>query len=297
MDIGDRLKDIREKKGISQQKLADGINALIGTEFKRTTISNYETDTSQPELQVLAAIVKVLGITSDELLGIGNGVSYAQLNAQPNAQLTVKEAKEKYTKRLGNDHVAQSAAPVPDHVVDTSGRKLIPILDIKAAAGVTGIINPDFITAEDVIMLPAHMIKSGVHTCIRIKGPSMAPTMQDGSYAAIRYIDRGDWANQRSELVYFVVDTDGKAYIKRLKNRLGSGEKGFIVCMSDNPDKVSHPNFNLHLEEIAHLWIVEWYLSAKIPNIHDTYFSRVSNLEDKVDLLDELVRTMQKQLK
>ena len=36
------------------------------------------------------------------------------------------------------------------------------------------------------------------------------------------------------EQVYVVTDRDGKAYVKRVKNRL---DKGFIVCMSDNPDK------------------------------------------------------------
>ena len=66
------------------------------------------------------------------------------------------------------------------------------------------------------------------------------------------------------EQVYVVTDRDGKAYVKRVKNRL---DKGFIVCMSDNPDKAYYPNFNLQTDEIHTIWHAEWYISAKMPNI------------------------------
>ena len=126
----------------------------------------------------------------------------------------------------------------------------------------------------------------------------MAPTYQDGGFLIIRLLDPLDWVNLRNEYCYVVVDNEGKTYIKRLKNRfLQGGGGGFIVCTSDNPDKTSHPNFNLYAHEIHHIWFVEWYLTAKMPNIHDQYYSRLSGLEDKFDLLAEEVKNMKKGLK
>jgi phage repressor protein C with HTH and peptisase S24 domain len=168
-------------------------------------------------------------------------------------------------------------------------------VDVKAAAG-PGYINSEHLTADDVIRMPAHLVKSGHHLCIRIKGTSMAPTLQDGGYAIIRLLERSEWLHMPSERIYLVVDNDGKTAIKRVKNRF-SGEKGFIVLSSDSPDKSSHPTYNLHPEEIAFIWYVEWYFTAKMPNVHDQYYNRVSQLQDSVDQLSEEVRSIKKQLK
>ncbi len=159
------------------------------------------------------------------------------------------------------------------------GSGVIPIVDIAAAAG-TGYYNADVITTEDTIRLPAHLSNKGIHICIRIKGDSMSPTLLDGGYLIVRHIDKGDWANIRNEHIYVVSDMEGRAFVKRVKNRF---EKGFIVLMSDNPDKSQYPNFNLQSNEINTIWHAEWYLSAKMPNIHSGYYKRLQQLEDRLD--------------
>jgi hypothetical protein len=55
--------------------------------------------------------------------------------------------------------------------------------------------------------------------------------------------------------------------------------------MSDNPDKVNYGNFNLMEDEINSILYAEFYISAKMPNIHETYYKKVGELEDKYDLL------------
>lgn len=166
---------------------------------------------------------------------------------------------------------------------------LIPIVDITAAAG-GGAYNSDYINEEDVIRLPHHMVNRGFHQCIRIKGQSMAPTFQDGGYIINRLLDRGEWLDIREQHVYVVTDREGKTYIKRLKNRLK--EHGFIVCTSDNPDKANFPNFNLMEDELCNVWEVEWYMTAKMPNIHETYYTKVQRLEDDMDELKSLVHKL-----
>ena len=83
--------------------------------------------------------------------------------------------------------------------------------------------------------------------------------------------------------------------MERVKNRLR--EKGFIVCASDNPDKVSYPNFNLRQEELHSILYMEWYFTAKMPNIHETYYKKVENLEDKYDMVQIQLDEIRKRLK
>ena len=166
--------------------------------------------------------------------------------------------------------------------VDKAGNMMIPIADIKAAAG-TGYINSGVLRTSDFIQLPPNLARSGRYLCIRIKGSSMSPTLQDGGYVIIRLLDRGEWRALLSDSVYVVSDKEEKTYLKRVRNRFANG---FIVLTSDNPDKATYPNFNLHEDEILSIWYVEWYLSAKMPNIHDQFYSRVERLENSIEDLN-----------
>ncbi|RKE02345.1 LexA family transcriptional regulator [Marinifilum flexuosum] len=158
--------------------------------------------------------------------------------------------------------------------------KAVAVTDISVAAGNGGFANQDYITKEDTIQLPDQMLGQGYHICVRVKGDSMSPTLQDSGYVVIRLLEIEEWQHMRDEHIYVVSDKEGKAYLKRVKNRI---ERGFITLMSDNPDKSSYPNFNLQIEEIHTIWHAEWYFSAKMPNIHDQYYSRLQRLEDRFD--------------
>jgi phage repressor protein C with HTH and peptisase S24 domain len=178
---------------------------------------------------------------------------------------------------------------VIEEVTTISDFKNIPITDIKAAAG-SGYMNTEVLRTSDFVQLPASLIKSGKYLCIRIKGHSMSPTLQDGGYMIIRLLDKGDWKTLISDRVYVVSDIEGKTWLKRVRNRF---ESGFIVLTSDNPDKATFPNFNLKSEEIVSIWYAEWYLSAKMPNIHDQFYSKVERIENSLEDLsrkfDELI--------
>jgi phage repressor protein C with HTH and peptisase S24 domain len=158
----------------------------------------------------------------------------------------------------------------------------IPIADIKAAAG-GGYQNSHELMSGDFIQLPPTLTKSGKHLCIRIKGNSMSPTLQDGGFVVIRFIDKGDWRNIINERVYVITDNEGNTYLKRVRNRFTNG---FLVLTSDNPDKATYPNFNLQQNELLNIWYVEWYLSAKMPNIHDQFYSKLERLENNIDDLN-----------
>ena len=161
----------------------------------------------------------------------------------------------------------------------------IPLVDISVAAGCCGYDNPNYLEVVDTIKMPSSMVRDGRrYFCVHIKGESMSPTLLDSSYVVVRLLERSEWQDMPDRHVYVVSDRDGRSYIKRIKNRFN--KNGFIVCMSDNIDKVNYPNFNLEEQEINSILHAEWYFSAKMPNLNETYYDKVNQLEDKYDMLE-----------
>lgn len=64
MEIADRIKELRRKKGISQKDLAQ----KLGTSPQN--LAQYESGKRQPKLETLEKIANVLGVSSYELQGI-----------------------------------------------------------------------------------------------------------------------------------------------------------------------------------------------------------------------------------
>ena len=166
----------------------------------------------------------------------------------------------------------------------------IAIYDISVAAGIIGHINGRNADVIDYISLPARIIRSGSnYLAVRARGESMSPTIYDSSFVIVRELDRAEWSDIPDEHVFVIVSRE-EAYIKRVKNRFN---KGFIVCMSDNTDKYSYPNFNLQADEITCIFHAEFLISARMPNINETYYSRLRQLEDRFDEIEQIVRKIQ----
>lgn len=204
-------------------------------------------------------------------------------NLRKSKSTTFEKEENKPSLFLPNSGKTNSTTIVelPIPAGDDSDMVSIPVVDISVAAG-SGVYNPDHLSEIDCIRMPRSMVKGGQpHLCVRIKGESMVPTLQDGGYLIIRLLDRSEWCDIHDGHVYVVSEKEGKAFVKRLKNRLS--EHGFIVCISDSADVMRYPNFNLMEYEINTIWHAEWYISAKMPNIHATYYSKVSELENAFD--------------
>lgn len=277
----ENVKFLREKKKITQDVAAAGIG------FGRTTWNGYETGDSTPNISTLYLIAEFLEVSVSDLLETDfknvevNKKKVSNKNTkiiEVNNEVSV-EAKGKNYPNTEELTITMVAEPDAEYLAKSA---VIPITDISVAAG-SGIFNSDYIEHVDSLRLPGPLIKKGAtYLCVKIKGLSMSPTLQDGGYVIIRHLDNTEWAKMPDERIFVVIDTDGQSYLKRIKNRFKSD---FIVLKSDNPDQASFPNFNLATKEINSIWYVEWYLSAKMPNIHDQYYTRLQKLEDKVDNL------------
>ena len=62
MELGLRIKEIRESKGISQRELARRLK------LKQSSVSNYESGNREPSLEILVKIANILEVSTDYLL-------------------------------------------------------------------------------------------------------------------------------------------------------------------------------------------------------------------------------------
>ena len=65
-DFGLRLRELREKKRLSQQQLADWLG------LTRSSISNYENNTQTPPADTLVRLADIYGVSVDYLLEVKN---------------------------------------------------------------------------------------------------------------------------------------------------------------------------------------------------------------------------------
>jgi len=65
-DFAANLKKFRKQKGYTQVKLAKRIN------YGYTAIANYESGRNEPSLDTLIELSSILGVTTDELLGVSH---------------------------------------------------------------------------------------------------------------------------------------------------------------------------------------------------------------------------------
>lgn len=271
--FSNNLRFLRIQKGLNLDEFE-----FLG--IKKGTMSNYELGKTEPKFDVLLELSKFFGISVDSFLTIpleGNNTktNSINLNGNLNGNLNTPFLPES-GKTKGTSIVSLPIPVEPDEELVS-----VPLVDISVAAG-TGFNNPTYMEEIDCIRFPQSMIKGNyTYLCVRIKGESMVPTLQDGGYLVVRLLDRSEWENIRDGHVYVVSDNEGKAYVKRIKNRLK--EYGIIICNSDNPDPMGYPSFNLQENELNSIWHAEWYISAKMPNIHATYYNKVSELECAFD--------------
>ena len=86
MSLGERLYELRKKKGLSQEEVAEKLNVT------RQSVSKWETDESKPDFDKIVPICELYEISTNELL---NG--------------TQEEKEEKEVKIINNDNKKKRA--------------------------------------------------------------------------------------------------------------------------------------------------------------------------------------------
>lgn len=92
---GDRLKELRKGKNLSQQNLAD----MVGV--SKSLICCYESGKRNPSLENIIAFIQIFGVTSDYLLGSDSLVKIVSNDKVSYAPITKEEIE--FIREIKND--------------------------------------------------------------------------------------------------------------------------------------------------------------------------------------------------
>ncbi len=100
-NIGKRIKDLRKKNDLTQEKLAD----YLGVSYQ--AVSKWETGVSSPDLALIRPLTKLLHVSADELLGIeeDSDARFAELERMHRNTYTTGDLDERW--RIANLAVSE----------------------------------------------------------------------------------------------------------------------------------------------------------------------------------------------
>lgn len=165
--------------------------------------------------------------------------------------------------------------------VDTTDNTVIPILDIKVAAGSPTILDePDYYRALPTFSFPPNLFRSGTMVGMQARGYSMMPTIKQGDYVLGKELVHFD--QLRNGEVYIVVYQDhlrAHFFVKRCYFYQG---ESVIVLSSDNDD---YPDEEVELSALLKLYHVEACLTTQLIRASPSLRGQFERLEKRIDKL------------
>lgn len=203
--FSDNIRVLRDRKNISQQKLAD--NLLI----TRSRYVKYEDGTSEPPIEILIRISKYFNLSIDLLLNV-------DIRKYPLDDML----------KIAENRILLPVA------VDSKGENKIEIVPAKASMGyLNGYQDPEYIEGLQTLSLP--FLRNGKFRAFPAGGDSMPP-YKDGTYIVGKYVE--NIADLKTDKTYIFVTKEGISY-KRFHYHEGNS----IWVQADNnfyePYKIS----------------------------------------------------------
>ncbi|TRX59218.1 helix-turn-helix domain-containing protein [Fulvivirga sp. M361] len=207
--IRQTLKKLRGLHKMSQKQLANEIG------INRSTLADYETGASEPNIETLKRFSEYFNITLDQLIN-GNG------NKSSNQGLKVLAV-----------------------TVDAVNNENIELIPEKAKAGyLDGYSDPEFIKTLPKFHFPN--LPTGTYRAFEIKGNSMPP-INDGFIVIGKYVESfTEIVNNRR---YILITMNEGIVFKRIKKNIKSLTE--LILISDN---LSYPPYSINKDEIMEIW-------------------------------------------
>lgn len=216
LTCGDRVRDVRNRLGLSQSSLARKANLSQAAISK---IENNDTDNSK----YISQVARALNTTMDYLI-YGDEYIHKQKGSMDDFVI------------VGGENSGQN--PSTDEYV------LVPQFDIYGSCGYGAVIDTVEVKGGLVFsrkwLREQNLPQQEDLRVIYAKGDSMFPFIEDGQVLLVNPHD----TTPKSNKVYFLC-IDGQYFVKRLINMVTHW-----VIRSDNPDKVQYPDIKLSMEEI-----------------------------------------------
>lgn len=239
MSIGNNLKLLRKRKGLSQEEIANSLG------LTRSTYSGYENGVAQPNIDNLIALSEYHSIPIDELVK-KDFEQFSESDWQRIDQGMYTDIKGMKLRVLTT-------------LVNEDNEELIEMVPLKASAGYTaGYADPDYLKVLPTFTLP-FLSKDRKYRSFPIKGDSMPPVVE-GSFVVGEFIQ--NWMSIRNGTPCIVVTKDEGIVFKVLHNRLES-EQSFMLCSTNT----FYQPYLVNVNNILEIWKFVNYISPELPEM------------------------------
>ena len=102
--IGDRIKELREKQGLTQKQLSEDPRLNLNI----NTLASYERNIREPKIDLIVRMARYFDVTTDYLLGVSECRDYG--NAQIERHIPISENAIIELKRILNEDISGMAA-------------------------------------------------------------------------------------------------------------------------------------------------------------------------------------------
>ncbi len=267
MYFSSNIKYLRKHRCHTQDDVATALG------MKRSTLSGYENNISEPGIEALVAFSKYFNIAIDTLVKM-------DLSAISEWQLSQLEKGYDVHLKGGNLRVLATT-------VNGENDENIELVNEKAKAGyATGFADPEYIKVLPAFSMP-FLSHDRKYRTFQISGDSMMP-IPDGSYVTGEYVM--DWTYIKSGQAYIILTQDDGVVFKVVDNKID--KEGRLTLNSLNPSY--HP-YDLSVNDVKEVWKFVHYISAEIPGRQENHF-REESLLKTVQALQRQVEEIQLKL-
>lgn len=177
---------------------------------------------------------------------------------------------------------------VPKVVVvnEENDEAFISLVEYKAQAGyLTGYLDENYIEKLPMYSVPG--LYGGSFRMFQVKGLSMYPTLQDGSYVIGEFVE--SWEYMTDNRVYIIVTVNEGIIVKRVKNRIRKYKS--LYCSSDNRE---YGNIRIPIEDVKEVWEAKMHLSFEFLD-PVTNYQKIADLEVDIHNLKEQIKHLKEE--
>jgi phage repressor protein C with HTH and peptisase S24 domain len=225
MTIGEKIRELREARGLTQKQLSQKLG-----ESRGTLVSNWEVGISRPDCDRIVQLCNIFNVTADELLSVK--IDPYNISSEEWSRVAKYRMLDEHGKTVVDYLLNEEYA----RVLTSSKKKNRPRLmyinsySFPVSAGVGSFVENE---APEQILVPECAEAEEADYVLTVTGDSMQPMFNDGDKVYV--------VNQQSveigEIGIFVIN--GDAYIKKLgKGQLISLNEKYKPIPLNNDDSI-----------------------------------------------------------
>ena len=234
MSLGERLKDLRKQRGLTQQELAQKIGC------SHQTISKYEKDENMEKIKVISSLSDFFNVSTDQLIKGTASAKFGELSIDEEKFISQYRDLSHHDREIVNyimNMENTSELQKPKIIYIEKAVKPVRMKLQSISAGYGEIIDDSSEYKEN---FPIDIVPDNVSYGVRVNGDSMEPTIKNGQII---------WVEERKDrLPEGSIGIFNTEYGQVCKFFYQDGIDGTITLVSKNkiyPNIIiDNPNFN-----------------------------------------------------